>query len=148
MEYANRGNYRARAAHTITNFQRFKAFYGCSAGACAFVWRILFPHLEQELYGGGARYYHLLWALMFVKLYNPVRTSASIVSVDEKTYNKWVWIVLKNISMYVKPRVISLGMRFENNKGAAALLSVDGIDCPANMKLSRRFYSHKFRGVY
>ena len=38
---------------------------------------------------------HLLWALYFLKLYNPEKVSAVACGVDEKTYRKWLWEVLE-----------------------------------------------------
>jgi hypothetical protein len=37
---------------------------------------------------------HLLWALHFLKLYNPLRAAVLMLGCDIKTYCKWIWIVL------------------------------------------------------
>jgi len=38
---------------------------------------------------------HLLWGLSFLKLYNNQRVHAPVIcGADEKTFRKWVWIVL------------------------------------------------------
>ena len=39
----------------------------------------------------GAKAFHLLWALMFLKLYAAECVLASIAAVNEKTYRKWAW---------------------------------------------------------
>ena len=144
MEYAGRGN---DVQVNNTNCRRFKSFFGVSAGGCAAMWTELIPFLEQE-YDQKIQFYHLLWAFMFVKVYDPMHVLSGIVQVDEKTFSKWVWVLLRTISLHVKPKLIHLGLRFEGSNGARQLLSVDGTDCPTNQKFDRRFYSHKFKGKF
>ena len=143
MEYAGRGPF---VNANETNMRRFKSFFGTGAGGCEYVWRSLILHAQHGYQ--GLRFYHLLWAQMFVKLYNTVNVLSGMVKVDEKTFSKWVWIILDLISTHVKPQVIHLGLRFDRSNGARQLLSVDGTDCPANMKLNKKFYSHKFKGKF
>lgn len=135
MKYANR-----RAIRNDTNFRRFKAYYGTTAGCCVSLWDCILPHI-----GHGGRHYQLLWALMFLRLYDSISVLSSIVEVDEKTFSKWTWKILSIISIQVKPQVINLEKRFDNTIGACCLLSVDGTDCPTNQRFDRRFYSHKFK---
>ena len=143
MEYAGRGH---RVDANETNIRRFKSFFGTGAGGCEYVWRNLIPHAVHGYQ--GLRFYHLLWAQMFVKLYSTINVLSGIVKVDEKTFSKWVWIILDLISTHVKPQVIHLGLRFEGSNGAHQLLSVDGTDCPTNQKFDKSFYSHKFKGKF
>lgn len=136
MDYASRA-----PTPNCTNFRRFKSFYGTTAGCCVYLWDRILPHIGPD----GGRHFHLLWALMFLKLYDSISVLSSIVQVDEKTFSKWTWKILSAISLYVKPRVICIENRFKNAEGASCLLSVDGTDCPTNQKFDSRFYSHKFK---
>ena len=35
---------------------------------------------------------HMMWALMFLKMYGKESAMSSMAGVDKKTYRKWVWI--------------------------------------------------------
>jgi len=37
---------------------------------------------------------HLLWSFLFLKTYDPEKVLSVACGVDEKTYRKWVWLVL------------------------------------------------------
>ena len=41
---------------------------------------------------------HLLWALMFFKVYSTENMNRKIVRVDEKNFRKWSWIMVKALS--------------------------------------------------
>jgi len=41
---------------------------------------------------------HLLWTLMFLKIYMPYRAFAALVGCDEKTFQKWTWCIIKSLS--------------------------------------------------
>jgi hypothetical protein len=40
---------------------------------------------------------HILWALMFLKLYDATKVLSYITDVSKKTYTKWKWIFVKTI---------------------------------------------------
>jgi hypothetical protein len=75
--------------------RRFRAMFGTSPFNCSRLWlKLDLTHLPN-----GARPKHLLWALMFLMLYNTehiLRTLAG--GVDEKTYRKWTWLFIDCIS--------------------------------------------------
>lgn len=148
MEYAGRGGQVGGYHVNLNETSRrcFKSFFGVTAGGCAAVWNelISFPTEHDQ----KVEFFNLLWACMFVKLYSPISVLSGIVKVDEKTFSKWVWILLCSISVHVKPKLIHLGLRFERSNGARQLLSIDGTDCPTNMRFDRSFYSHKFKGEF
>ena len=73
--------------------RRFRALFGVSPVVCAAAWSIAGPQLPR-----GARPKHLLWALMFLKIYGTEHTHAAIAHVDEKTFRKWSWAILELIS--------------------------------------------------
>ena len=77
----------ARHANT-----RFRAHFGTSPEICAVLWEMLDP-----IFGGLPK--HLLWALMFLKLYcaeSVMRTLAG--GVHEQTFRKWAWTYIDAIS--------------------------------------------------
>ena len=45
----------------------------------------------------GARPEHLLWALLFLKLYELEPVNASLARCDEKTFRKWSWLFVEAI---------------------------------------------------
>ena len=56
----------------------------------------------------GAKYFHLLWALLFITLYESEQVLSGMVGgVDEKTYRKWTWIMLASICQ-LKQKVVSI----------------------------------------
>ncbi len=72
---------------------RFCTFYGVLAIAVLDAWRKLTYH---ALVPKGEWFFHLLWALMFMKLYvtEPdmcANAGGSCGDVDPRTFRKWVW---------------------------------------------------------
>ena len=91
---------------TTANMKHFKAFFGTTPGICEFIWNNAFLALSIE--NSGLRFYHLLWGLMFLKLYSTEQIlCAHVGGVDEKTFRKYVWIVVPSICTNLKPRVVS-----------------------------------------
>jgi hypothetical protein len=45
---------------------------------------------------------HLLWTLMFLKVYAPEPVLCSLCKCDPKTYRKWVWLLLDGILLLPK----------------------------------------------
>jgi len=74
------------------SLERFSATFGCSPRVAAAVWNRLD---KKDLLPEDMLVKHLLWALSFLKLYNPERAQAPVCGGDEKTYRKWVWIALE-----------------------------------------------------
>lgn len=74
-----------------TSERRFRSAFGVSPTVCAILWqRISLP--------AGCKEKHLLWGLFFLKVYDTEHVSRSFPQVDEKTYRKWVWIIIEKIS--------------------------------------------------
>lgn len=72
---------------------RFCAFYGAPAIAVLDAWNKLTLH---ALVPKGGWFFHLLWALMFMKLYSTepdmcANAGGSCGAIDPKTFRKWVW---------------------------------------------------------
>ena len=94
----------------------------------------------------GTNYIHLLWALLFLKLYTPEAALSGMVRVDEKIYRKHVWIILKSISS-LKRLFVNLEDRFEGDNGSDCLMSVDGTDFKIQQPtpFDKKWFSHKFK---
>ena len=80
-----------------TQEHRFKSLFGIPFSIVEILWSIIDPFNDNTLNGVEPK--HLLWALMFLKLYG---TEDNVVSLaggcDDKTYRKWVWIMIINLS--------------------------------------------------
>lgn len=92
-------------------------------------------------------YTHLLWALLFLKVYGTESVLSSKCNCDEKTFRTKVWSILKALDG-VKPSVIKLKNRFINQNGSTCLMTVDGTDfpIPEPSPFWSGWFSHKFRG--
>jgi hypothetical protein len=67
---------------------RFRAMFGTRAEICSLLWDMIEP--SDFTMGKGAKSCHLLWALMFLKLYATEATLSALAGgVDEKTFRKW-----------------------------------------------------------
>ena len=66
--------------------------FGVSRPIVAQIW--LMTHEKPQ----GTHVKHLLWALIFLKLYASESIHASLAGVDEKTFRKWSWVWIKTIA--------------------------------------------------
>ncbi len=72
-----------------TESQQFCATFGADVELCSVIWSKL--HLHGLLPARG-KPIHLLWALMFLKLYCAESVHCAMArGVDEKTFQKWSW---------------------------------------------------------
>ena len=78
----------------------FRGLFGISANVCSVAWNLCdFP--------SGTKPKHLLWALLFLKVYGTETVLISIVGgPTRKTFRKWVWTVIEEIASKV-PSVVS-----------------------------------------
>lgn len=70
--------------------------FGISPQICSLCWK----HIKCEL-PMDCKEVHLLWALLFLKCYNTENVNHSIPfhsDCDEKTFRKWVWIVIDRLA--------------------------------------------------
>ena len=83
----------------IAQFCHFKAHFGIDWIVCAKLWVLLLPLFSDNSYNlAGAKMVHLLWPLMFLRLYNTEDILAAKVGVVEKTFQKWVCLFIDLIS--------------------------------------------------
>lgn len=73
--------------------RRFRSFFGVSPLVASACWDLLEGKIPT-----GAKPVHLLWALCFLKKYDTESGNRGIMHVDEKTYRKWVWILVELLS--------------------------------------------------
>ena len=65
---------------TATEDQRFHAVFGTCAAICSHIWMLL---IEYQLIQNSGKPIHLLWALMFMKLYNSESVNCIVTGVDD-----------------------------------------------------------------
>lgn len=75
---------------SFTEERRFREHFGCAPPVAAKIWELINPELTVP---GDATVAHMMWSLMFLKMYSKEGTISGIAGgVDEKTYRKWVWL--------------------------------------------------------
>ncbi len=85
---------RQGSSHSSIIFsRRFRAYFGTSSKVCCFLWVMV-----KESVPVHCQPVYLLWALMFLKTYSTENVNASIALVDEKTFRKWCWVIIKEPS--------------------------------------------------
>lgn len=78
------------------DLQSFRSHFGISPRDCRNVWNLL-GHFNLIPDGSNAN--HLLWTLLFAKLYSTEEVLAAMVGCRTvKTYMKWTWKILRRIS--------------------------------------------------
>ena len=53
-----------------------------------------------------SKFFHILWTLLFLKLYMSESVLSGLVGVDEKSYRKWIWIFTPKIAQ-LKSKIVS-----------------------------------------
>lgn len=71
--------------------RRYRSVFGITSAATSIVWNLI----RGDVSGNPI---HLLWALHFLKNYCKEHNGAMIWGCDEKTYRKWVWKFITEIS--------------------------------------------------
>jgi hypothetical protein len=94
---------KSKMARKDTDERRFLATFGVAPVVCLTIWNLL---VETGNLPPGSFEYHLLWGLMFLKLYCSESIHAALVGCDEKTFRKWSWAFVDGIS-FLKDRVVS-----------------------------------------
>ena len=128
-----------------TEMSRFRSMFGCGPSICAKLWIRI--SLAMEIANGG-KPHHLLWALMFLKLYCAESVLASLAGrVHEQTFRKWSWYFVDAIAN-LQYSIILWANRFRDDIGNVALVSVDGTDFEIYQwqPFWKGWYSHKFKG--
>lgn len=69
--------------------RRFKTFYGVSPNICSILWGLIEQNVPET-----CEPKHLLWGLCFLKQYNNESVNRATFGTDEKTFRKYVWILI------------------------------------------------------
>jgi hypothetical protein len=83
--------------------QAFRSLFGIGPAVCGHLWdhfsywKWLPPKMRPK---------HLLWALLFLKVYSTEAVLSSIAKTSRKTLRKWVWLLLPLIAD-MRPFVVS-----------------------------------------
>ncbi|KAH9118088.1 hypothetical protein LEN26_012265 [Aphanomyces euteiches] len=91
----------------------------------------------------GSRDEHLLWAMLFLKVYSSENVHATIAAVDEKTFRKWSWAILEALASL---NVIQWRNRFHQAPaGVRLFVSLDGTDFAIQepKPFDKKRWSHK-----
>ena len=137
-------NRRKRVAAKTEN-SRFRSMFGTGPNICAILWIQISAALTIP---NGGKLVHLLWSLMFLKLYCSESVLATLAGgVHEQTFRIWSWWFVEAISN-LQYSVIVWNNHFRNDVGNVALVSVDGTDFEIYQwqPFWTGWYSHKFRG--
>ena len=153
----------------ITHERKFRSNFGTSPEVWATIWNLLDPYTTMPTKGLSPK--HLLWALMFLKVYAKESIHCSMAGGgDEKTFRKWVWLFVYKISflesavvshLFIMPlptkkthyKFVSFSQilrqkRFEGDIGNDCLVTVDGTDFEIQQPkpFSKIWYDDKHNG--
>ena len=82
--------------------RQFRSQFGISWFICEDIWNML----DQHKFNRNREPKHLLWALLFVKVYGNEATHCKMVGTSPKTFRKWVWQTLTEIADF-KAMIVS-----------------------------------------
>ena len=74
-----------------TEERLFIAYFGTTALVCSHVWSLIFPDISHHRRVSPT---HLLWTLMFMKIYASTDVMSGIARCNPTTFQKWVWRIL------------------------------------------------------
>lgn len=96
------------AAALTSRRRNFVAFFHARPREVAITWNLLCleGHLD-DLGPNSVNPEHLLWALMFMKVYSNETVLSSVAGCSEKTFRKWVWFYMEAIAK-LDAKVVSL----------------------------------------
>jgi hypothetical protein len=144
----------------------FRELFGCGVLVFLSLWELL---VTNDAVPDGGTIKHLLWTLMFLKVYAKQATLCSLAGgVDKETYRKWCWLFIEAIagleSHVVSKHHSSISCfrsinsavclllsfqiifedRFKGDKGNDCLMTVDCTDFRV-AEQGKKFYSFKYK---
>ena len=85
-----------KARAKISEDRRFREFFGCSAIVISTIWRWL---EKNSLVPDGCEVLHLLWSLVFMKVYPLQQVMCTLINVlDPKTFRGRVWKMIEAVA--------------------------------------------------
>lgn len=80
----------------VADERRFRSIFGCTWERCTDLWELIKP---ENVMPKGYKPEHLLWGLLFLKVYTTEAVLTSMVgSPEEKTFRKWSRLFVLKIS--------------------------------------------------
>lgn len=128
---------------------RFRAVFGTSPSIVSVTWNLLVEKGDLDRCAGPT---HLLWALMFLKLYCSESVHCSMAATEfdkaphEETFRKWTWYFVTKIAD-LKDDIIVWENRLRLDKGLRCKITVDGTDFRIwqPTPFTSVWYTHKFK---
>jgi hypothetical protein len=133
---------------SVDKDERFRALFGAPSVVIAEIWQRLIPMIEEK-----TNRKHLLWGLLFLKVYSTEEVHCAIVGhPTKKEFRQKSWHIVEMIAG-LKESVIILDNRFINSptlrgRLKASLLTLDCTDCMINepYPFLPMWVSQKFKG--
>ena len=122
--------------------RKFKAHFGVTPEVCAEVWYSIKKPTN-------ARPKHLLWALLFLKLYETEDVLIAKLQVKSReTLRKWVWVMVQAIAGLSKSKIRWANRLKHDRFNKWCRVTIDGTDFKINepSPFSPMWYSHKYCG--
>ena len=138
--------------------QVFRCLFGCSPKIIAELWKLIGEiddDEEKSLEEFGAKLEHLLYALVFLRVYgkNEVVHCAIFGHPSAKTYRKYSWYFVKKIAHLENKKygIIVFDYRYKGDTGNNCLMTIDCLDCAcfepmAGHEFDHQMYSQKHNG--
>ena len=79
------------------NDRRFRAAFGCCSRVCSLAWLLVVDGWRNR--PKEATKMRFLWSLSLLKSYDTESNMASNCGVDEKTFRKWAWFFIRELSL-------------------------------------------------
>lgn len=102
---------------SAVEYRRFRGNFGTTPENCVILWDMITPN---ESMPKGVKCCHLLWALMFLKLYASEHVLCSRAECDEKTFRKWVWLFVLALAD-LEPKFVSTACKRIQNRNSLFL---------------------------
>ena len=91
------------------NDRRFRTAFGCCSRVCSLAWLLVVDGWTNR--PKQATKIWFLWALSLLKTYDTEANMASNCGVDEKTFRKWAWFFIQELSFRIGDIVSKLNCR-------------------------------------
>ena len=80
---------------SVTAQRKFCSCFGATTVVCSKLWK-LFPRPHPKKFEPK----HMMWGLLFLKLYSTEHVHAGMVETDEKNFRKWAWYSVNTIAEF------------------------------------------------
>ena len=91
------------------NDRRFRTAFGCCSRVCSLAWLLVVDGWTNR--PKQATKIRFLWALSLLKTYDTETNMANSCGVDEKTFRKWAWFFIQELSFRIGDIVSKLNCR-------------------------------------